>query len=131
MRQPHGTSSAFDNAGVFLGIAAIGLAGFVFGAPLPSEFNLVHIGPTGAVVLVLSGALAIAGGATRRPTLCAAAGAVLTVAALVQLAGLALSLRPLGGDASTMSVTGGLGIGLLTVTIVARSLSHTRQSDGR
>lgn len=131
MKQSPVTSSAFDHAGVFLGIASIMLAAFVFGAPLPVEVDFVHIGATGAAVLVVSGALAIAGGATRRPALCVAAGALLTVAALVQLVGLALSLKPLGGDASTMSVTGGLGIGLLAVGITARANVRTHKSDER
>ena len=131
MRQNPVSSSAFDHAGVFLGIASIAFAGFVFGAQLPSEFDFVHIGVAGAIVLVVSGALAVAGGMTRRPAIYAAAGALLTVAALVQLIGLALSVRPLGGDASTMSVTGGLGIGLLTVGLSARSLIRIQNSDER
>jgi hypothetical protein len=104
---------------------------FVFGSALPTEFDFVHIGVSGAVVLVVSGVLAIVGGMTRRPAIYGAAGALLTVAALVQLLGLALSLRPLGGDASTMSVAGGLGIGLLTIALTARSLNRTDNSKER
>jgi len=107
------------------------LAAFVFGAPLPVEFDFVHIGAIGAAVLVVGGALAIAGGATRRPVLCIAAGILLTVAAVAQLVGLALSLRPLGGDASTMSVTGGLGIGLLAIGLTARPHVRAPASDER
>jgi hypothetical protein len=131
MKRTQVGSRACDRAGVFLGVAAIAFAGFVFGAQLPTEFAFVHIGVTGAVVLVVSGTLAIGGGMMRRPALSAAAGALLIVAALVQVAGLAVSLRPLGGDASTMSVMGGLGIGLLTVALAARSLIRTHSFDER
>lgn len=131
MRRSPAGSSAFDRASVLLGLASLVFAGFVFGAQLPTEFDFVHIGATGAVVLLVSGTLAIAGGTTRRPALYAAAGVLLTVAALVQLAGLAASFRPLGGDASTMAVTGGLGIGLLMLARAVRSLIRTHDSDER
>ena len=131
MRRSPASSSALDQASIFIGIASIVFAGFVFGAQLPTEFDFVHIGATGAVVLVVGGALAIAGGVTRRPALYAAAGVLLTIAALIQLAGLAMSVRPLGGDASTLAVTGGLGIGLLAIALTVRSLIRTQDSDER
>ena len=131
MRRSPVSSRALDQASVALGIASIGFAGFVFGAQLPTEFDFVHIGETGAVVLVVGGALAIAGGMTRRPALYAAAGVLLTVAALIQLAALASSVRPLGGDASFLAVTGGLGIGLLAIALTVRSLIRTQDSDER
>ena len=129
-RSPDGAHD-FDRGSVLLGIASIVFAGFVFGAALPTEFDFVNVGATGAVILRVSGALAIICGTTRRPALYAAAGVLLTIAALVQLAGLAASVRPLGGDASTMAVMGGLGIGLLTLSFAVRSLSHTHDSDER
>lgn len=129
-RSPDG-SNDLDHGSIVLGIVAIVCAGFVFGGALPTEFDVVHVGATGAVVLVLSGALAIVGGATRRPALYAAAGVILIVAALLQLGGLAASARPLGGDASTMAVTGGLGIGLLSIALAVRSLIRTHDSDER
>jgi len=114
---PSGTSTTRDHAAIVIGAAAIVLAGFVFGAALPTEFRFVNIGPVGAGLLVAGGVLSIASGIIRRRMLRLIAGALLTGAALVQLVGLALSIRPLGGDASAMAVIGGLGIGLLVISL--------------
>lgn len=114
-----GTSSATERGAVVLGAAAIILAGFVFGTSLPTEFRFVNVGPVGASVLVAGGVLAIVGGIIRRALLRSIAGALLTGAALLQLVGLALSVRPLGGDASAMAVAGGLGVGLLALSFSA------------
>ena len=111
-----GTSSSYDRGAIVIGVAAIILAGFVFGASLPTEFRFVNIGLVGASVLVAGGILAIVSGILRQRLLRLIAGALLTGAALVQLVGLALSVRPLGGDASAMAVAGGLGIGLLVLS---------------
>jgi hypothetical protein len=99
-----------------IGVAAIILAGFVFAASLPTEFRFVNVGPVGAGILVVGGVLSIVSGIIRRRLLRLIAGVLLTGAALIQLVGLALSVRPLGGDASAMAVAGGLGIGLLALS---------------
>lgn len=112
-----GTSTANDRAAVLVGAAAVALAGFVFGAQLPSEFRFVNIGPVGAGLLVASGVLAILSGIIRRRLLRSIAGVLLIGAAFTQLVGLAFSIRPLGGDASAMAVVGGLGIGLLSLSL--------------
>ncbi|MCY7325024.1 MAG: hypothetical protein LH605_02720 [Microbacteriaceae bacterium] len=112
-----GPSSAHDRAAILIGATAIALAGFVFAGPLPTEFRFVKIGPVGAGLLVATGILSIVSGIVRRRLLRSIAGALLTGAALIQLVGLALSIRPLGGDASTMAVVGGLGIGLLALSL--------------
>lgn len=124
-------SSAYPRAEFALGIAAILSAGFVFGGGLPTEFDFIHVGPVGAIVLVVGGGLAIAAAATRRPLIALAGGAVLTIAALAQLFGMALSVRLLGGDASTVSVVGGLGIALLVVALTHRSALIASQFDER
>ena len=111
-----GISSAHDRGAIVIGAAAIILAGFVFGASLPIEFRFVNIGPVGASILVAGGVLAIMSGILRQRLLGLIAGALLVGAALLQLVGLALSFRPLGGDASAMAVAGGLGIGLLALS---------------
>jgi len=111
-----GTSSARDRGAVVIGAAAIILAGFVFGTSLPAQFQFVNIGPVGASILVAGGALSIVSGIIRRGLLRLIAGALLTGAAVLQLVGLALSVQPLGGDASAMAVAGGLGIGLLALS---------------
>jgi len=113
-----GTSTTRDRAAIVIGAAAIVLAGFVFGAALPREFRFVNIGPVGAGLLVAGGVLSIASGIIRQRMLRLIAGALLTGAALVQLVGLAVSIRPLGGDASAMAVIGGLGIGLLVLSLL-------------
>lgn len=111
-----GTASAYDRGAIVIGAAAIILAGFVFGASLPIEFRFVNIGPVGAGILVAGGILSIVSGIIRSRLLRLIAGALLTGAALLQLVGLALSVQPLGGDASAMAVAGGLGIGLLALS---------------
>ncbi|TFC96788.1 MULTISPECIES: hypothetical protein [Cryobacterium] len=108
--------STYDRGAVVIGIAAILFAGFVFGTTLPTQFRFVNIGPVGASVLMAGGILSIVGGIIRRRLLRLIAGALLTGASLVQLVGLALSVRPLGGDASAMAVAGGIGIGLLALS---------------
>ena len=110
------TSSAYDRGAIVIGAAAIILAGFVFGASLPIEFRFVNIGPVGASILVAGGVLSIVSGIIRSRLLRLIAGALLAGAALLQLVGLALSVQPLGGDASAMAVVGGLGIGLLALS---------------
>ncbi len=112
-----GRSSERDRSAILIGAAAIALAGFVFGALLPTEFRFVNIGPVGAALLVAAGVLSILSGIVRRRLLRTLAGALLIGAAFTQLVGLALSIRPLGGDASAMAVVGGLGIGLLTLAL--------------
>lgn len=112
-----GTASAGDRAAILIGAAAIVLAGFVFGERMPSEFRFVNIGPVGAGLLVVGGVLSIVSGIIRRRMLRAVAGALLTGSALLQLVGLAFSIRPLGGDASAMAIVGGLGIGLLALSL--------------
>ncbi len=122
-----GTRSAADRGVILIGVAAIALAGFVFGAPLPTEFRFVSIGPVGAGLLVASGLLAIVSGLIRRRLLRSIAGALLTLGALAQVVGLAFSIRPLGGDASAMAVVGGLGIGLLSLSLSPSSSAHPHE----
>jgi hypothetical protein len=114
-----GPSRAGDRGAILIGVAAIALASFVFGASLPTQFRLVNIGPVGAGLLVASGVLSIVSGILRRRLLRLIAGVLLMLGALTQVVGLALSTRPLGGDASTMAVVGGLGIGILSLSLIA------------
>ncbi len=108
---------AVDRATTALGAVSIVFAGFVFAEPLPSEFDFVDLDPLGAIVLVVCGVLAIIGGTLQRASARIVAGGLLTTAALVQLAGIALAVRPLGGDASAMALIGGLGLGLLALSL--------------
>ncbi len=108
--------SPSDRGAILVGISAIVLASFVFGRQLPIEFRWLNIGATGASLLALSGILSIVSGTLRRRVLRLIAGALLVVGAVAQLVGLAASVRPLGGDASTMAVVGGLGIALLILS---------------
>ena len=113
-----------DRAAILIGATAIALAVFVFSAAFPTEFRFVNIGPVGAGILVVGGVGSIVGGIMRRRLPQLIAGALLTGAALVQLVGLAFSIRPLGGDASAMAAVGGLGIGLLVLSL---SPTHSDQ----
>jgi hypothetical protein len=124
-------SGAGDRGAILIGVAAIALAGFVFGAPLPTQFRLVNIGPVGAGLLVASGVLSIVSGILRRRLLRLIAGVLLMLGALTQVVGLALSTRPLGGDASTMAVVGGLGIGILSLSLIASPSSPPARTDQR
>ncbi len=112
---PGPASSAARGRGILVGVVSIVLASFAFGGGLPTEFRFIEIGPVGAALLVVGGALAITGGVVSRRLPWIVGGAMLVAGALVQVVGLALSIQPLGGDASAMAVVGGLGIGLLAL----------------
>jgi len=111
----------YDRGAVALGAGSVVASAFVFGADAPTPIDFAHVGLGGAIVLAVLGIVGILGGALHRGILILVAGGGLTSAALVQLATLPLSPRPLGGDASMMALLGAFGIGLLTVGIARRS----------
>lgn len=83
--------------------------------------DLMHVGGAGVVVLLVLGVTAALGGITHRHSLVAVAGTGLVVAALLQLAQLGRDANWLGGNASTVSLMGGIGLGLLAVALTNRS----------
>lgn len=105
----------FARAAVVLGVASVASAGFVFTPTLPEFIDLVDVSPAVAVVFVVLGAIAIAGGVRRSVLICAIAGGSFLVAAAVQLVQLATGILILGGDASAFALFGAWGVGLLSV----------------
>jgi hypothetical protein len=103
-------------ASIALGVAALVGALFVFTRGLPAAVNLVHVSVATAIVLIVLGLLALAGGllGVRRAGLIAGFGFL--AAAVLQLAQLGRGPDLLGGDGSTMALLGGLGIGLVAVS---------------
>lgn len=91
--------------------------------------DLVHVGSGGVVVLLVLGVVAVLGGVLRRHLLVLAAGAGLVLAAVAQLALLLFDRNSdwLGGTASTMSLLGGLGLGLLAVGLTNRFTRSQRK----
>jgi hypothetical protein len=87
----------------------------------PAPVDLVRMGVGAVIVLLVLGVVAVLGGLTHRHVLVAAAGAGLVVAALLQLAQLGRDANMLGGNGSTVSLLGGLGLGLLVVALPNRS----------
>ena len=123
------TRTHFDRAATLLGAAALLGALFVFVAGAPAPVDLAHVpGPAAAVMAVL-GALGVLGGLVHRVALVIVAGAGLVAAALLQLAQLGRQSNWLGGDGSTVSLMGGLGLGVLVIGLAARfSPPHVRTS---
>jgi hypothetical protein len=115
----------YDRAAIALGTGSIVSSVFVFGADAPTPIDFAHVGLGGAIVLAVLGLVGILGGALHRGILTLVAGGGLTIAALVQLATLPLSPRPLGGDASSMALLGAFGVGLLAIGLTRRSSAST------
>ncbi|GAA1467282.1 hypothetical protein [Microbacterium thalassium] len=102
-----------DHAALALGAGAVVAAGYAALA-LPGTLNFIRSGMTGVLVLLIGGVLAMLAAWRHLRFLVIVAGALLVVAAVVQVATLAGGAF-FGGDASLMAVCGGLGIGLLAV----------------
>lgn len=120
---------ALHRATLTLGIVAVASCLFALTAGLGQTFNLIHVRGAGIAVLVVLGGLAIIAGARTVPVLGLAAGVGLIASALLQLVQLGQPQNLLGGDGSTVSLFGGLGIGLASVWLVGRASVHT--SKGR
>ncbi|MEO5921648.1 MAG: hypothetical protein ABIQ01_10960 [Pseudolysinimonas sp.] len=113
--------ATLHRATLALGIAAVASCGFALTAGLGETFNLVHVGGASIAVLAAFGVLAIVAGARELPGLGLVAGVGFVACAVVQLVQLGQPLNLLGGDGSTMSLFGGLGIGLASVWLVGRT----------
>lgn len=113
-RREHGLH---DGTILGLGIAAAVSSLFLFAAPAPSPFDLVRLGPGGAIVLAVFGIVAIVAGAAHLPALGIVAGAALVLAAVLQLVQLAFPPPLLGGGTSALALIGGLGLGTLFVSL--------------
>lgn len=128
------TGNRFDLPVLTLGGAALVSSVFTFssGGPAPVEF--IHIRGAGLALLLIFGAAAVAAGFLRLRLLAIIAGAGLVLAALLQLVQADQSVNWLSGDASTVALMGGLGIGLLAVTLTPRrpdSVQHAPTAQDR
>ncbi|GAA4385453.1 Rv1678 family membrane protein [Agromyces bauzanensis] len=119
----------YDRSAIFLGAASLVSAIFAFGADAPTPIDFAHVGAGGAIVLAGFGVVGLLGGLLHRGILSVIAGAGLTIAAVVQLVTLAISPRPLGGDATAMALFGAFGIGLLLVGFARRQASTPAPTD--
>lgn len=116
---------SMHRATLVLGIAAVVSLLFALTEGLEQTFNLIHVRGASIAVIAVLGIVAIVAGARRLPVLGLIAGIGFVVCALLQLVQLGQAFNLLGGDGSTMSLLGGLGIGLVSVWLVGRASAHT------
>ncbi len=122
-------TGAIDRAALVLGLAAMASSLFALSTGGPAPIDIMHIGSVGVVVVLTMGLIALVGGALRRPALAAVAGAGLVAAALLQLAQTGEGANLLGGNASTVSLMGGLGIALIAVGLTGHAQRRTTPTD--
>ena len=115
---------ALHRATMTLGVVAVVSSLFALTAGLGQTFNLIHLRGASIAIVVVFGGLAIIAGARKVPVLGLAAGVGLIASALLQLVQLGQPQNLLGGDGSTVSLFGGLGIGLASVWLVGRTSVH-------
>jgi hypothetical protein len=109
---------ALDRAVMLLGGVSIISAAFVF---VHGDLQLVQIRAAGLVVALVLGLLAVVAGWLGEPTLILSTGVGFLLAAAVQLGMLASGAAGLiGGNASTVSLWLGLGVGLIAIGMVPR-----------
>lgn len=104
---------------LLLALACIVGALLALAAKAPDTVVFVMVSIPAAIVLAVAAALGITAAAARLRALAIVGGALLIVAAIVQLAQLPGSGGLLAGDGSTMSLLGGLGIGMLVLGLAA------------
>ena len=120
--------ATLHRASLVLGIAAVVSCVFALTAAAGETFNLIHVRGASTAVLAVLGILAVVAGARKIPALGLVAGIGFLASAVLQLVQLGQPLNLLGGDGSTMSLMGGLGIGLVSVWLVGRA--STQSSKG-
>ena len=112
---------SLHRATAVLGFAALASCLFFFTGGLGETVNPIHVRGGGVAVLAVLGVLAIVSGTRKLPILGLVAGIGFLAFALLQLAQLGQPFNIVGGDGSTMSLFGGLGIGLVSVWLVSRA----------
>lgn len=119
---------AVDVAAVALGVG--GVLAVVFAVIKGDPYGMVTLGGAAALVTVVLGAAASAGGRLGRPVLIVAAGVGYLAAAALQLAQVGRDTNWLGGDGSTIALFLGLGAGLLALASARTpALSATTDPD--
>ncbi|MEO8222722.1 MAG: hypothetical protein ABI563_18285 [Specibacter sp.] len=114
------TGRRFDRAPVVLGVAALLSTLFALSTGGPAPVDLIHVRGAGLIVILVLGVLTVLGGMLRRRVLVIVAGAGFVLAATIQLLQTGQPVNWLGGDGSTLALMGGLGIGLLAVSLARR-----------
>lgn len=111
-----------DRATLVLGVVALlsSLSAFTASGFGPYQINFVKVRAAVIAVLLLTGACAVVGAVLGRRVLALIASAGLLLAAAVQLLQARQPTNWLGGDASTVALLGGLGMGLLAVALADR-----------
>lgn len=115
---------ALDKAAIVLGVAAVVSALFRLVRGEGEPVRLVLVTNTHLAVLLVLGALAVAGGILGGwpgRALAVVAGAGFGAAAVIQLLGSAGGPKLLGGGLTTMALFGGFAIGLLAVALTPRA----------
>lgn len=106
---------ALDRASLALGVATVLSCVFALTTGGAAPVDIVHIRGLGVLVIAVLGLAAVVGAVIRRPPLVWGAGVALLVAAVLQLLQLGAGTNWLGGNGSTVSLMGGLGLGLVAV----------------
>lgn len=114
------TGRPLDRAALVLGAAGLVSSLFALSSGGPQPVDFVHLRGAGLVVLLVLSLVAVLGGVLHRVALVMVAGAGLVVAAVLQLVQVGGRPNWLGGDASTLALMGGLGLGLLAVGLSSR-----------
>lgn len=109
-----------EKAAIVMGAAALISPIFWFTTRGPQPFDLLFIRGASVVVLPVLGLVAIAGGLLGKNAVILAAGAAFVAASFLQLAQAGRDTNWLGGNGSTLSFMGGLGLGLIAAAIAAR-----------
>ncbi len=120
-------ASNMHRATLVLGIVAVASCVFALTAGVGETFDLIHVRGASIAVIAVAGLLAILAGARKLPVLGLLAGLVFLVCAVLQLVQLGQAFNLLGGDGSTMSLMGGLGIGLVSVWLVGRASTQSTE----
>jgi hypothetical protein len=107
-----------------LGAAALVSCLFALTPVLGSVISFVHVSGAAVIALALLGALAVVSALTAIRALGLIAGFGMLLCALLQLVQLGQSPNLLGGDGSTVSLFGGLGIGLVSIWLAARAVDR-------
>jgi hypothetical protein len=114
-------ATSLHRANLALGIAAVASCVFALTAGAGESFNLIHVRGSSIALLAAFGVLAIVGGARKLPILGLVAGIGFLACAVLQLLQLGQPVNLLAGDGSTMSLFGGLGIGMASVWLIGQA----------
>lgn len=116
-------ATRFDRAAVALGVGALACSVFAIARGSGGKVDFVQLRNAGLIVLLILGAIAVLGGLIGNRFVVIVAGAGFAVAGVMQLVQWGGPTNWLAGDGTTVSLFGGLGIGLLAVGLTPREAS--------